>query len=215
MPSLKVSKENLLKSLIYEYRNGKPIYYKNYKKVLEGAISKEEVMGSSSLHALLVMLIGAYLKSVLGKRFLVLGGELGYIPKRGTRYNLDLAVFEREKLQKEGIRDSYVKTPPKVVIEIDPKIEPEKFGSEDNYILAKTQDLLDSGVETVIWFLTRERKVLFAQRGKDWLISNWERDLKITEEVTLNIEKLLKEEGITLDTYKVASKNPTPKGRGF
>ena len=41
--------KTLLKDLIYEEVNGKPIYYKNYKLVIKGKKTIEEVMASSSL----------------------------------------------------------------------------------------------------------------------------------------------------------------------
>ena len=35
-----VKNRDLLKELIYEYRNGKPIYLRNYEKVLSGKLTK-------------------------------------------------------------------------------------------------------------------------------------------------------------------------------
>ena len=189
---------DLLKELIYEYRNGKPIYLRDYEKVLSGKLTKEEVMGSSSLHALLVMVIGAYLMEVFGKDYLVLGGELGYIPRKGTRYNLDIAVFEREKLLREGLKNRYTHTPPLLVIEIDTKVDTRRFGGEEGYIFAKTKDLLESGVELVLWFLTRERKVLYAPKGKDWTVTDWDRDLELPNGEYINLLKLLEDRGIKL-----------------
>ncbi|MEO0139101.1 MAG: hypothetical protein ABIL16_01885 [candidate division WOR-3 bacterium] len=46
--------KNLLEALTYEVVDGKPIYYRGYKGVLEGKKQPEEVMGSSTLQALLV-----------------------------------------------------------------------------------------------------------------------------------------------------------------
>ncbi len=192
-------KQTPLEKLIYEYRKGKPIYYKNYKEVLKGKLSPEEVMESSSLHALLVALITAYLvRELTPKNHLILSGELGYSPEKGTLYNLDIAVFKKESLQKEGITNKLVKTPPEAVIEIDTKADTEKFGGFEAYMFTKTQDLLDSGVKTVIWYLTKEKKVLYAQKGKDWIITNWDKDLPVAEGVSLNLQKLLREFGINL-----------------
>ena len=200
LKTAKSSKKNkdLLKELIYEYRNGKPIYLKDYEKVLSGKLSKEDIMGSSSLHALLVMIIGAYLMEVFGKDYLVLGGELGYIPRKGTRYNLDIAVFEREKLLKEGLKNRYTHIPPLLVVEIDTKVDTRKFGGEEGYIFTKTKDLLESGVELVLWFLTREKKVLYAPRGRDWIVTDWDRDLELPNGGSINPSNLLNERGIKL-----------------
>ena len=190
--------KNILRELVYEYRNGKPIYLKNYEKVLSGRLSKEEITGSSFLHALLVMLIGAYLMEVFGKEYLVLGGELGYIPRKGTRYNLDVAVFEREKLLREGLKDRYTHVSPLLVVEIDTKVDTRKFGGKEGYIFAKTKDLLESGVELVIWFLSGEKKVLYAPKGEDWIVTDWDRDLKLPNGIYFNLAKLLEEKGIKL-----------------
>lgn len=81
-------------------------------------------------------------------------------------------------------------------IEIDTKVDTHRFGGEEGYIFAKTKDLLESGVELVLWFLIRKRKVLYTPKGKDWTVTDWDRDLKLPNGEYINLLKLLEESGI-------------------
>ena len=49
------------KELIYEMRHGRPIYYRDYGKVLSGEKTLEEVMGSSKIQWIIVSLIIRFL----------------------------------------------------------------------------------------------------------------------------------------------------------
>ena len=164
------------KELIYEMRFGSPSYYRDYDKVLSGEKVMEEVMGSSDLHAWLLYATMKFLIRVLDeKKYVILAGvagELGYKFAKRSWYNLDIAIYEREKLGR--LRRKFVTVPPEVVIEIDTKADLRKFGNPQDYFHRKTQDLLDSGVNKVIWIFAKERKVWFAEKGNPWLISQLE-----------------------------------------
>ncbi|RTZ58998.1 MAG: Uma2 family endonuclease, partial [Gammaproteobacteria bacterium] len=92
----KEEKRQLLKILTYEKVNGKPIYYRDYKKVLKGELPPEAVMGSSGLQAYLIRLLVEFLLKVLDrKKYEILFNELGFLYKKGSWRNLDIAIFER------------------------------------------------------------------------------------------------------------------------
>ncbi len=187
-------RRKLLKLLTYEKKNGKPIYYHRYREVLEGRLPLEAVMGSGYLHALILRILFISIFEKLDtKKYEILFGEVGYKYKKGSWYNLDLAIWEREKL-KEPSRE-LITIPPKVVIEIDTKVELEefenKFGME--YYVAKTQDLLDSGVEKVVWIFTPSKKVLVAEKNKPWIMADWDYTFNLIEDVKINLEDLLRE----------------------
>ena len=54
---VKKAPKKVPRALIYEKRNGKPIYYQNYQKVLSGELPLEAVMGSGYLQALIIELL--------------------------------------------------------------------------------------------------------------------------------------------------------------
>ncbi len=187
-------RRKLLKLLTYEKRSGKPIYYHRYREVLEGKLPLEAVMGSGYLQALVIEILLRFLFQKLPfEKYAIFTNEVGYKYKKGSWYNLDLAIWEREKL-KEPSRE-LITVPPKVVIEVDTKIELEefenKFGME--YYVAKTQDLLDSGVEKVVWIFTPSKKVLVAEKGKPWIMADWDYTFDLIEDVKINLEDLLRE----------------------
>ena len=183
------------KELIYEMRHGKPIYYRDYDKVLSGEKTLEEVMGSSKLQAVLLTLILKFLFTHLDvSKYVVLTNETGFKWAPRTWRNLDIAIFDKKQLLEEGIDNRYAKTPPEVVIEIDTKADLRKYGDFMNYAREKTQDLLDAGVKKVIWYTTFDKKVMIAEKEKPWIITDWDYDVEIMEGITLNLERMFKEE---------------------
>jgi len=185
-------KKKVPKELIYEMRKGSPIYYRDYDKVLSGGKTLEEVMGSSGLQGFLLVLIASFLREKLKDNYFVLGGEVGYRFTQKSWYNLDIAVLPKDASVK--LTDKYLDTPPEIVIEIDTKADLRKFENPQDYFHRKTQDLLDSGVKKVIWIFTQEKKLWIAEKGKPWLIVDWDYEFELMDGVKLNLLKLVKEE---------------------
>ncbi len=190
----KEEKRKLLKLLTYEKVKGKPIYYRNYKKVLKGELSPEAVMGSSELQAILIALLVSFLSRNLSDEYIVLAGELGFIYKPGSFRNLDIAIYRREVFRKP--KDKYTREVPLVVIEIDTKADLSRYGSFEEYMYEKAQDLLEVGVGKVIWYMTKVKKVLIAEKNKDWRVRSWDSEVEVMEGLGLNVVELLKKEGI-------------------
>ena len=153
-------------------------------------------MGSSELHAILLSLIVSFLKESLGREFAVLSGELGFILSSGSYRSLDVAIYRKEDIKKPS--EGYTRIPPLVVIEIDTKADLSKYGSFEEYMYEKTKDLLEVGVSKVIWYVSKVKKVLVAERGKDWITKDWDAEVEVLEGIKLSLERLLKDEGIEI-----------------
>ncbi len=187
-------KRKLLKRLIYEKKNGKPIYYRNYKKVLSGELPWEAVMGSGYLQwRIIEVILGFLFRNLDLKKFAIATNEAGFFVSEDSWRNLDIAIFDREKLKEYEKKEyeGYVRVPPEVVIEVDTKADLEKYGDMLFYIMEKTEDLLKAGVKKVIWYMTPEKKVLVAEQNKKWYISNWDEEVEIIDGVIFNLEKEL------------------------
>ena len=183
------------KELIYEMRYGSPIYYKDYDKVISGEKTLEAVMGSSKLQAIIVALIIGYLSTKINRnKYLILTNEAGFQWAPRTWRNLDIAIFDKKKLLKEGIDDKYAKTPPEIVIEVDTKADLRKYGDFMNYAREKTQDLLNASVKKVIWYTTFDKKVMVAEKGKRWFITDWDDTIEVLDDIKLNLNELLEKE---------------------
>jgi Uma2 family endonuclease len=194
----KRGRKGIPKELIYEMRYGKPIYYRDYDKVLSGEKTLEEIVGSSKLQWWIIDMIVRFLHQILDyKKYVVAYNEAGFQWAPKTWRNLDIAIFEREKILKEGINERYAKTPPEVVIEIDMKADLRKYGDFMNYAREKTQDLLDAGVKRVIWYTTFDKKVMVAEKGEKWFITGWDEEVEIIDGISFNLGVKLKEEGIS------------------
>ncbi len=183
------------KELIYEMRYGSPIYYRDYDKVISGEKTLEEVMGSSKLQWFIIYLIYSYLiKNIDTKKYVIATNEAGFQWAPRTWRNLDIAIFNKKKLLKEGIDDKYAKTPPEVVIEVDTKADLRKYGDFMNYAREKTQDLLNASVKKVIWYTTFDKKVMVAEKSKRWFITDWDDTIDVLDNIKLNLNELLEKE---------------------
>lgn len=184
--------------LIYEEMNGKPLYYKGYKAVLSGKKNLSEIMGCSSLQSVLVYVLGLFIGNNLNrKKYQVASNEAGLHLSLNENLASDIAIFEKDKIV---LDDKYFTVPPKVVIEVDIKIDlvETEWNNEIEYLLDKSQKLLDFGVERIIWITTKAKKVFVITPSDKWYVVNYQEDIQVLDDCVLNIAKLLEEEGITV-----------------
>ena len=191
---MKDAVQNIPESLIYEMVEGKPIYYKGYKEYLKGTKQIDELMGSSYLQSLIISKLVFFLMSNLDKNFVVLTNEVGLQFKAKGWRAADIAIFESDKLKKVQKTNKYLKVAPKIVIEIDTKAELEDLKDSLGYFHKKTDELLEFGVEKVIWIFTDSEKIMISEKNKDWQILNWSKNISIFNKLTVNIGQLIDSE---------------------
>ena len=152
--------------LIYEMDKGKPIYYRGYKDVLNKTKTREQIMGSSALQSLLITLILKFLNKNLSENFLSLTNELGFKFAKSSWRNLDVAIYNLDIIEDKSIflKNKYIEIPPVVTIEIDTKAHLTDLPEPASYFQEKTDQLLENGVDKVIWFFTPTRKFLLAEK---------------------------------------------------
>lgn len=175
--------------LVYEVVQGKPIYYRGYKDVLNKTKTFEEIIMESKLQAglkaRLTMLIGSIL---LQKGYEIATGELGInISKEGKR-GADLAIFKAENWSWDA---HFSDLPPEVIIEIDVQAEMENM-TEMDYVHGKIKDYLAFGVKKVIWIFTKEKLVFVATAQLPWLTYDWSAEIEVVEGVGFKLEELVK-----------------------
>lgn len=185
------------KALIYEMIDGKPIYYKGYKKVLDEELKIQEVMGCSSLQAMIFSIVMRFLnRNIDFKEYVVTGNEAGLHLAKNQNLSSDIVIYEKSALKSHPINKKYFDFPPKIVIEIDVQAETEEFEafeSDIDYIYTKTKKLLDFGVEKVVWIFTESKQLTVATREKPWLTYDWENEIVLFEDYTFNLANLVEE----------------------
>jgi Uma2 family endonuclease len=192
--------ENVPDSLIYEMMDGEPLYYRGYKDVLNNKKSLEDIMGSSTLQSFIInYLLRLIFRNFDERKYLVLTNELGLHISDKVNFSGDIAIFDRSEFSVENINKKYADIPPKVVCEVDSKIDILNDRNLD-YVNIKTQKLLDFGVEKVIWIFTVSQKVLVAKNDSDWLTKDWNQEIELLDGHLFNIGKYLQDEGVKLET---------------
>jgi len=186
--------------LIKEVIDGIPVYYKGYRDVLSKKKTPEEIMADGLLQAMLKMWLSNLLfNQMASKGYWIFAGEVGSHLSHKNNMAHDLMVFEKSALPANKIGNKYADVPAKLIVEIDTEIE---YGNDlpvETYVHLKTQKTLDFGTEKVIWIFTASRKVMVAERGNDWIISDWDKTVELLDGVSFNIPAYLQEQGITLD----------------
>ena len=183
--------------LIREIIDGDRWFYRGYRDVLSGLKTPEEVMACSTYQSLLVGYVYNKLWNTLEDQpYWVMSNEVGNNLSKKSKVAYDIAVFDKTTLPPERISANYANVPPRLVIEVDVKIESEAKTPDDIVWQIKTQKLLTSGVEKVIWFFTKTQKVLIARPNEDWILADWQRDIEIWEGLTINVAQYLAKQGI-------------------
>ena len=180
--------------LIREEIEGQPYFYPDYKAVLNNQKILEEVMGASTLQSLIVEILNRFLILHLErKKYRIFTSEVGGHLEKGTNLSFDIAVFDRKTLPISKIDNHYADVPPKMVFEIDVKIDLTDQDDFD-YINSKTEKLLEYGTELIVWVLTKQQKLLVARPNTEWTIIKWDRGIQLIEDIPLNVADLIKEE---------------------
>lgn len=186
--------------LVKDEIDGVKFYYRGYKEVLNKTKQPEEIMGCSSLQSLILsyLLELLYQNKATGK-YRVFAGESGNHLAKRTNLQFDIALYDKTALPGDKISRRYVQSiPPRLVVEIDLEVEWDEEKTQ-NYLVQKTEKLLDFGVKKVIWILTAERKVVVAEPGNPWQIHDWATELELLDSIYFNIANHLAAEGVDPD----------------
>ena len=82
-----------------------------------------------------------------------------------------------------------------MVIEVDVKVDTSSTFEAD-YVHKKIQNLLDYGTERVIWIFYESEKIIIAEQEKDWVTTNWSRDIEILDGCYLNLKREWERQGL-------------------
>lgn len=185
-------------SLIYEEIDGIPYFYRGYRSVLSQKKTKEDIIGASALQSAIVsLLIHILYKYLPFDDYLIATNEPGLHLATGNNLSNDIAVFDQSSLP-TPLDDKYFSVPPRVVIEVDVKIELPTNVSETEYVYDKTQKMLDFGVQKVIWVLTKTRRTLIAQPNQPWLLTDWDTSIEVLSGCPFELNPLLRSKGVIL-----------------
>ncbi|WP_332368802.1 Uma2 family endonuclease [Spirosoma telluris] len=185
-------------SLLYEEIDGVPYYYKGYRSVLSRQKTREDIMGASALQSAIVsLLIHILYKYLPFDDYLIATNEPGLHIATGSNLSNDIAVFNQSSLP-TPLDDKYFSVPPKVVIEVDVKIDLPINLSETEYVYDKTQKMLDFGVQKVIWILTKTRRTLIAEPNERWILTDWDDTVEIMPGCSFVMNPLLRSKGVIL-----------------
>jgi Uma2 family endonuclease len=184
--------------LIYEELNGRKLYRKGYKKFLNRTKTIEEIMGCSSLQAAIVSVFLSYLyRQVEDEGYEIMTNEAGLHISLGNNLSSDIIVYDSEDFLKYRLDEHYFNAAPKIVIEVDVKIELEDMDATD-YWTTKTDILFGFGVEKVVWVFTEDKKIILAEPNKTWIHYDWTENFELLPNHILNLQKRIDKKG-----YKV------------
>lgn len=184
--------------LVKEILDEIPVYYKGYKAVVRKEKTLADIMGASGLQIFIVRYLFRLLDRNLDENlFYVFTGEGGLHVDKGNNLSGDVLIFEKSTLTPDLIDTHYLNIPPLIDIEVDVEIDNSTF-SDFEYIQKKTKKLLDFGTQKVIWILTKTKIIIVAEPNKDWLMIDWAKDVEIINNLNVNIQNYLIQEGVNI-----------------
>ena len=194
--------QEIPKSLIYEEFGGRIYYRRGYRQVLLGLKTEDEIMGSSFLQGLIVQAVVHYLKLTLPKkRFWVPTNEVGLHVKLRENYAGDILICEKSKSPNPWL-EYYMPVPPKFIVEVDINVDATNYdadpptGGEMDYILEKSAQLLDFGVEGIAWILTKGRRVVLIKSHRTVEIFQWHETVPLFDDYSFCLQQILEDEDI-------------------
>ncbi len=186
-------------SLVYEVLDGRPVYFKGYKDVLNGEKQQAEIMGISGLQGIIISYLVELMFSKIGsKQYRILFNEIGVHINHNQNLASDIGIYDRKLVTPDKINTQYIDVPAKVFLEVDIKADVEDIG-ETGYIRRKTQQLLKFGAEKVVWVLSKPKIVITATPDGKWDFSDWDSNVEILDGHVFNIGNYLKAEGINTE----------------
>ena len=189
-------KKEIPRELIYEEMDEQPIYYAGYQEVIDNNKTLDDIMGSSSLQAVIIKLLLKYLYAhVDDNGYEVYTNETGLHLSKGNNLASDIAIYKSSDIQKYTIDEHYFDIPPEVVVEVDTKADLTEIKWEE-YLEKKTKKLFAFGVVKVIWVLSASKQLILAEPDQDWLIRDWDRSFEIVPDHSVNLGEMLKAKGV-------------------
>ncbi len=188
---------NVPETLIYEILDGKPVYRKGYRQVLNGTKTLEEIIPASTLQsAILAFLLRIVFRYFDEDHYFVFTNEPGLHLNKRVNLAGDILIFDKKVLRPEDIDRHYAKVPALIHIEVDIEADTEEMGDME-YVTKKTRRLLTFGTHKVIWIFTAVKSVLVAEPGKPWQTLEWDAPVDIGNGASFNLEEYLKKQGIS------------------
>lgn len=198
----KTDEENIPTYLIKETINGTPFYYKGFRSVISKLKNKTDIMADSGLQAF----IKTYLFTLLVKKldlskYHVFTGETGTHIDHRNNLSLDLSIYDQTVLTPEKINTKYIDVHPKIVVEVDVKVEPANPGANtfDEFVLQKVRTLHQFGTEKIIWIFSKSKTIIVATPDNKWDVVDWNNEIELLDGIMFNVAKHLDRMGINLD----------------
>lgn len=102
-----------------------------------------------------------------------------------------LSMLREERVPEPSFKGNVLINTPDLVIQVDTSEELSDISNPLEYYISQTQDLMDIGVQKVLWVLSLTEKVIIADSGKRWVIADWAEDIEVLHGISLNLRKIL------------------------
>ena len=155
-------------------------------------------MGCSSLQGIIISVLLRYLYTHTDENeYEILTNEIGLHVSLGNNLSSDIILYDAEEARQYAFDDHYFNVAPKMVIEVDVKIDLENTTAV-GYLNEKNKTLLSFGVERIVWIFTEDKKIVLVEPNRDWIVCDWSNDFTLLDGHSINLEKMILKKG-----YKV------------
>jgi hypothetical protein len=192
--------KNVPDYLIYEIMDGKPIYYKGYRDVLNKLKQPEEIMGCSNLQWVILSHLAEmiYMVNFASKKYWVAINEPGLHLNTGNNLSGDILVYNKADFQPSDFKVKYSDKPAFIHIEVDVTADFVNDMDSHLYLQKKINKLMDFGTQKIIWIFSATKQVLVVTKKEEWHWADWNKSIELVEGQNFNIGEYLDKEGIVV-----------------
>jgi hypothetical protein len=186
-------------AFIYEVWDGKPLYYQGYREAMANNQPAESVMGTGRKQVYLINLLLRFLH-----RTLDLSVHETAVSEPGVKFGKkdsvsnDIIIYNAAD-KSRMFTNEYFDFPPVIAVEVDTKAALGDLSWQHDYYYRKTERLLEFGIEKVIWIFTELRKIQVAEKGKPWIVVDWQDTVDVLPGCSLNLWKLIESDGVAVE----------------
>ena len=188
--------------LVKETIDGIPFYYRGFRSVLNKTKKLEDIMADSGLQGFIKNWLFELLITQMNRqKYRAFIGEMGAHLDYRSNLALDLVIYDKSVLTADKITTKYIDVTPKIVVEVDVKVELEDRNANifTDFVLRKVRKLHAFGTEKIIWIFSRSKTVIVSTPGNTWEVLDWDRNIELLDGITFNVAQHLEEEGINPD----------------
>ena len=183
MASSAIYQANILSSLTYELVNGQPVLYRGHQSVRRGQKTLNELYLVSPQQQQFLSALCFNLHADFGQEYFILSNSQLRLQMDERNYRaIDVAVVKKNT--KKTLDSEVLHQAPEFIFLVGTRASLFDLPHPFSYYHQKAQDLLNFGVQKVVWLFPEKQQLMVASTSrKRWPLQDWNRPVELEPKV--------------------------------